>query len=107
MQAVQYSVPARYTVQIKLRRAFRSIPALPDAHILNNTYTFLKLAVLESKLEHKIVRNLCFVEWSQRQKTSRPTKAKKDRDAVIDDETYKAYQHTLDELNKSFQVMLV
>lgn len=59
LHAVQYAAPARYTLRILLRNAYRTGNAAEyDAQKINNTLTFLEGAAREKGLEHKIVKNL-------------------------------------------------
>lgn len=66
LRAIQFSKPARYTLRDRLRLAFRkgsSTDFLPEK--IENTIEFLKYATRENGLEHKIVKNLLFVWWTQ------------------------------------------
>ncbi|KAF3907210.1 hypothetical protein ABW20_dc0100548 [Dactylellina cionopaga] len=82
LQAVQYSSPARYSIRSKLRHAFRAdAPPLFNASTspassksttfpkkfsqsrVDNTIRFLNTAATRLGMEHKIIKNLCFVEW--------------------------------------------
>jgi hypothetical protein len=66
LAAVQYTVPARYTVRNKLRSAFRFTPASHyNARRISNTVDFLRLAAEKRGLEHKLVKNLCIVYYYQ------------------------------------------
>ena len=59
LHAVQYATPAKYTLKILLRNAYRTGNAADyDAQKINNTLTFLEGAAKERGLEHKIVKNL-------------------------------------------------
>ena len=69
LQAVQFSLPARFVVQAQLRRAFRQ-PTTPeqqkfDPKAVRRTIWFLKAAAAEKGLEHKIVKNLVKVAWNR------------------------------------------
>lgn len=59
LYAVQYAAPARYTLRILLRNAYRTGNAADfDAQKINNTVTFLEGAAKEKGLEHRILKNL-------------------------------------------------
>ena len=59
MYVVQYAAPARYTLKILLRNAYRmGNPTDYDAQKIDNTVTFLQGAAKEKGLEHKILKNL-------------------------------------------------
>ena len=67
LQAVQYSKPARYVLRDILREAFGKSPATEyQAKRIGNTILFLQNAAKSKGMEHKIVKNLIFVRWSQR-----------------------------------------
>ena len=66
LRAVQYSKPARFTLQTILRSSFRSEPALGfDQERVDNTLQFLRHATRERAVEHKIVKNLMTVRYWQ------------------------------------------
>jgi hypothetical protein len=66
LAAVQYSVPNRYCVRDKLRKAFRSAPASQyNQRRIDNTIQFLWTAAEKRGMEHKIVKNLCLVHYYQ------------------------------------------
>ncbi|KAK5120914.1 hypothetical protein LTR85_005698 [Meristemomyces frigidus] len=66
LRAVQYSKPARFVVQDRIRTAFReSSPASFDAYRIDRTLQFLDGAAKSRGLEHKILKNLMFVWWEQ------------------------------------------
>ena len=59
MYAVQYAVPARHTLRVLLRNAYRTGNAADfDAQRINNTVTFLEGAAKERGLEHRLLKNL-------------------------------------------------
>lgn len=67
LQAVQYSKPARYVVQERVRKAFRnSRPEEYDATRIARTLEFLDEAAKIRGLEHRILKNLMHVWWEQR-----------------------------------------
>lgn len=66
LRAVQFSKPARFTLRDRIRLAFRrGLAADYDAHKIKNTLEFLEYATRENGLEHKIVKNLLHVWWSE------------------------------------------
>jgi hypothetical protein len=66
LRAVQFSKPARYTLRDRLRLAFRKGSRLDlEPQRVQNTVEFLKYATKENGLEHKIIKNLLFVWWTQ------------------------------------------
>lgn len=67
LRAVQYSKPARFVVQDRMRNAFRDA-ALEnfDANRIGRTLQFLDGAAKSTGLEHKILKNLMFVWWEQK-----------------------------------------
>jgi len=67
LRAIQFSKPARYTLRDRLRLAFRKGSATDlDPQRVRNTVEFLQYATRENGLEHKIVKNLLFVWWIQK-----------------------------------------
>jgi hypothetical protein len=66
LRAVQFSKPARYTLRDRLRLAFRKGSAQDfEPSKVQNTLEFLQYATRENGLEHKIIKNLLFVWWTQ------------------------------------------
>jgi len=67
LRAVQYSKPARFVVQDRMRNAFRgSPPETFDASRIERTLQFLDGATKSKGLEHKVLKNLMFVWWEQK-----------------------------------------
>ena len=67
LHAVRYAKPARYAFRNILREAFGKSPASAfDAKRIGNTILFLQNAAKFKGMEHKIVKNLMHVRWSQR-----------------------------------------
>lgn len=67
LRAVQYSKPARFVVQERVRNAFRnSTPGDYDAIRIAQTLEFLDHAAKIRGLEHRILKNLMHVWWEQR-----------------------------------------
>lgn len=64
LQAVQYSMPARFVARDILRDAFRfGDPATFNEDKTERTVEFLKNAARERGLEHKIVKNLLHTSY--------------------------------------------
>lgn len=73
LRAVQFSKPARFVVQQRVREAFeKGTPDAYDAEAIRRTIWFLKAAAEERGLEHKIVKNLVRVARERVRGTSRP-----------------------------------
>lgn len=108
LKAVQYSVPARYSIITKVNRLFRQGPYLHGAEeqeIQDNTFLFLEIAAKEKGIEHKIVRNLCFVEWSQWQQSRsghKPVKNLVERE--LRSHIYDDYKAAVQELNQVHRI---
>jgi hypothetical protein len=67
LRAIQFSKPARFILRDRIRLAFRRGAASDfDAQKIQNTLEFLQYATKENGLEHKIVKNLLFVWWGQK-----------------------------------------
>ncbi|OMP86391.1 hypothetical protein BK809_0003561 [Diplodia seriata] len=66
LRAVQYSMPARFTLRDRLRRIFRTNDrASFDQRRIDNTLEFLRGATRERGLEHRIVKRLIHVWWHE------------------------------------------
>jgi len=67
LRAVQYSQPARFIVQRRLRNAFRQQDSAFrfDAAKIARTLEFLDGAARVKGLEHRILKNLMHVWWEQ------------------------------------------
>lgn len=64
LHAVQYAVPPRYVVRDELRRAYRSgLAADFNREKINKTVAFLQSATEETRMAHKILKNLVLVSW--------------------------------------------
>ena len=71
LRAVQYSKPARFVVQDRVRTAFRKSAADEfDRVRFERTLEFLDGAAKAKGLEHKIVKNLMHVWWEQKKLVS-------------------------------------
>ncbi|KAF2458945.1 hypothetical protein BDY21DRAFT_197662 [Lineolata rhizophorae] len=66
LRACRYSKPSRYVLRDKLRSSFRNgLPEEFDAQRIANTIEFLDGATRSKGTEHRILKNLTFVWWSQ------------------------------------------
>ena len=66
LRAIQFSKPARFTLRDRLRSAFRKGSASDfNQPKITNTLEFLRYAAKENGLEHKIVKNLLHIWWTQ------------------------------------------
>ncbi|PSN62195.1 DUF1763-domain-containing protein [Corynespora cassiicola Philippines] len=109
LRAVQFSIPARYTLRDRLRLVFhKGSPAEYDAQKINNTVDFLRHATAENGLEHKIVKNLLFVWWYQDKGGAGKSKNRlSTRDELETSTTaYDTFNHTLRMLNESMDMCL-
>ncbi|RMZ72721.1 Complex 1 LYR [Pyrenophora seminiperda CCB06] len=77
LRAIQFSKPARYTLRDHIRLAFRRGSATDyEPRKVQNTVEFLQYAAKENGLEHKIVKNLLFVWWVQKNGRARIAQGK-------------------------------
>jgi hypothetical protein len=59
LYAVEYSSPARNIIRTQLRKAFRQSPESQfDPQRIENTIQFLYNAAKNSKMEHRVLKNL-------------------------------------------------
>ncbi|KAF8248299.1 DUF1763-domain-containing protein [Wilcoxina mikolae CBS 423.85] len=104
LAAVQYTVPARYTVRDKLRTAFRSTPASHyNERRISNTLDFLHTAAKKRGLEHKLVKNLCMVHYYQ---LSYRKKRQIGKTGGVPPNAYNSYLENLGLLNESMDLDL-
>lgn len=69
LRAVQYSKPARFVAQDRVRAAFRSLPPEDfDPARIARTLQFLDGAATVRGLEHRILKSLMHVWWEQKTK---------------------------------------
>ena len=62
IHAIQNATPARYTLKSRVSKAFRTGDARDyDAKKIENTLHFLRKAAEESGLEHRVLKNVLFV----------------------------------------------
>lgn len=110
LRAIKFSKPARYTLRDRLRLAFRKGNAADlDASKIKNTLEFLRYAEAENGLEHKIVKNLLYVWWSQaRGGHKRPHKrgVSKQQEAEALITAYDPFNHNIRMLNESMGLCL-
>jgi len=104
LAAVQYSVPNRYCVRDKLRKAFRSAPASQyNQRRIDNTTQFLWSAAEKRGMEHKIVKNLCLVHYYQiAYRKKRPVHRGQD----VEETAYNGYLENLGLMNESMDLDL-
>ncbi|KAF8418491.1 hypothetical protein EV426DRAFT_577446 [Tirmania nivea] len=104
--AVQYSVPARYAIRDKLRKSFRERPPISfNQTRIDNTLEFLRAAGEHVGIEHRVVRNLCFVHyWQNNSRFRRFIEAAR---LGLTPATYQSYDETLRLLNESAELDLV
>ncbi|KAF7559210.1 hypothetical protein G7046_g4931 [Stylonectria norvegica] len=62
LQAVQYSLPARFVARDQIREAFREPGASLNPEGIKRTVWFLEAATKEKGLEHRILKNLLEVK---------------------------------------------
>ncbi|KAK3069407.1 hypothetical protein LTR53_012281, partial [Teratosphaeriaceae sp. CCFEE 6253] len=71
LRACQYSKPARFVIQDRMRNAFRSSPQSDyNAERIQRTVEFLQSAVASKGIEFKIQKSLTHVWW-ERQRLQR------------------------------------
>ncbi len=64
-RAVQFARPSRRMVTEKMRAGFRDPRGVFDAEGVRRTIWFLNAAAERRGLEHKILKNLCRVQWER------------------------------------------
>ncbi|KXT12997.1 hypothetical protein AC579_3162 [Pseudocercospora musae] len=104
LRAVQYSKPARYIVRDRLRAGFdeQSGNSFEPKRIAN-TLEFLDGAAKTRGLEHKILKNLVYVDWGESK--NRLYTLRKDI-LPLRINAYKNFYQTLDKLNESMEMCL-
>lgn len=109
LRAVQYSVPNRFVLRDRLRRAFResSISDFEPDRILN-TIRFLENASKDRGIEHKLLKNLLHVwseeprQWYLRNKAlQRKAKHRSHDTTRVHTQAYDKFYWTLERLNES------
>ncbi|KAJ4368203.1 hypothetical protein N0V83_006559 [Neocucurbitaria cava] len=109
LRAIQFSKPARYTLRDRLRLAFRKgSPANFEPHKIQNTVEFLQYATRENGLEHKIIKNLLFVWWSQANGGRSKSKARvlTQDELEIRTTAYDTFNHNIRMLNESMDLCI-
>ncbi|TDZ23125.1 hypothetical protein C8034_v001801 [Colletotrichum sidae] len=111
LRAVQFSVPARYTVRDQLRAAFRTDGNKLDKEVAQRTNWFLHAAAKERGFEHKILKNLVRVAFERSythswrgpyiRNEARGGKPKYDAVKAFQSTTYHHFDITVAMLNKS------
>ncbi|KAI9842850.1 MAG: hypothetical protein M1837_006871 [Sclerophora amabilis] len=69
LHAVQYASPARFTLRDRLRRGFRQSNDFNQQRI-DNTLEFLRGATRENGIEHRILKNILFVWYTQNRRVT-------------------------------------
>ncbi|KAJ4301525.1 hypothetical protein N0V90_003618 [Kalmusia sp. IMI 367209] len=109
LRAVHFSKPARFTLRDRLRLAFRKGSAADfKSQKIQNTLEFLHYATTQNGLEHKIVKNLLFVWWSQEKGgKGKPTAKHQSSDEIrIRTTAFDAFNHNIHMLNESMDICL-
>ncbi|KAJ4351796.1 uncharacterized protein N0V89_007140 [Didymosphaeria variabile] len=109
LRAIQYSKPARFTLRDRIRLAFRKGSAADfDAQKIQNTLEFLQYATKENGLEHKIVKNLLFVWWSQENGGKSKSTQKSPTHELMRMKTtaFDAFNYNIDMLNESMGICI-
>ncbi|KAF1846715.1 DUF1763-domain-containing protein [Cucurbitaria berberidis CBS 394.84] len=109
LRAIQFSKPARYTLRDRLRLAFRKGSIVDfEPQKVQNTLDFLQYATRENGLEHKIIKNLLFVWWTQsnggRSKPKARTLTWEEHE--IKTTAYDPFNHNIRMLNESMGLCL-
>ncbi|KAI5862385.1 DUF1763-domain-containing protein [Durotheca rogersii] len=115
LHAVQFAQPARFVARDRLRRAFREGEGQLDNRSLIRTLRFLEAAARTRGIEHKVLKNLLFVDYHRYYDSRRPWKhveramkqpPKQDTQKHIEKTAYKHYDMTVAMLNKSMGLCL-
>ncbi|KAK3899981.1 hypothetical protein C8A05DRAFT_17662 [Staphylotrichum tortipilum] len=122
LRAVQFAKPARMILTAKLRAGFRDPRGVFDVEAVRRTVWFLNSAAGRRGIEHRILKNLCRVEWERRQGATwkvrlRGERVREERGRVltgcvkrdpniIQGTEYEHYERTIDMLNKTFRLCL-
>ncbi|KAF2645246.1 DUF1763-domain-containing protein [Massarina eburnea CBS 473.64] len=108
LRAIQFSKPARFTLRDRIRLAFRKPATTYNAEKVANTLEFLQYATAQNGLEHKIVKNLLLIWWSQERggKGKPHTKALTQEETRIRTTAFDAFNHNIRMLNESMQLCI-
>ncbi|TGZ80393.1 DUF1763-domain-containing protein [Ascodesmis nigricans] len=107
MAAVHYAVPARYDMGNKLQRAFRNEPIENfDQERIDNTVNFLWVAARENGIEHKIVKNLCVVDYWRYSGRRRSQAFRNDPEQLMSLSAYNSYTENIGYLNETMKLAL-
>ncbi|BFZ55922.1 hypothetical protein PYCC9005_002963 [Savitreella phatthalungensis] len=89
----------------KLDRAFRSKDGPASDEVIARTYDFLVIAGTSKGIEQKLVRNLCYVEWSRWHERRNLYKLEKPGDPPL--EVFADYEEAIQELNHKHGLALL
>ncbi|KAF2855698.1 DUF1763-domain-containing protein [Plenodomus tracheiphilus IPT5] len=109
LRAIQFSKPARYTLRDRIRLAFRRGSATDlEPRKVQNTIEFLQYATRENGLEHKILKNLLLVWWTQDRAGRRRFRAQpaSSEEIEIKVTAYDTLNHNIRMLNESMGMCL-
>jgi len=65
LKAVCFALPSRYCIRDIIRGGFEDENFRPSIEIIQNTITFLDNAGRRKGIEDRIVKNICFMQWSK------------------------------------------
>jgi hypothetical protein len=71
LRAVQFSQPSSATITAQLRAGFRDPKGEFDPERVRKTVWFLNAAAQQRGLEHRILKNLCRVQWERESEVRR------------------------------------
>ncbi|OLL24095.1 UPF0593 mitochondrial protein [Neolecta irregularis DAH-3] len=67
LKAVCFALPNRYSIRDRIRGGFEDSNFRPSIEAIENTVAFLDIAARRKGLEDRIVKNICFMQWSKSQ----------------------------------------
>ncbi|KAJ4197585.1 hypothetical protein NW767_001171 [Fusarium falciforme] len=107
LQAVQYTIPARFVVRDQLRAAFRDPDMRYDENAIKRTIWFLEAAAREKGMEHKILKNLVKVQLGRAYHSSwQPMRGERTPMGEVKMTAYQHYDMTVAMLNKTMGLLL-
>ncbi|EEU45896.1 uncharacterized protein NECHADRAFT_102535 [Fusarium vanettenii 77-13-4] len=107
LQAVQYTIPARFVVRDQLRAAFRDPNMRYDENAIKRTVWFLEAAAREKGMEHKILKNLVKVQLGRAYHSSwQPMRGDISPMGNVKMTAYQHYDMTVAMLNKTMGILL-
>lgn len=103
MTAVRWASPARFALRDKLRRQFRSLPRHLCTHgAVGPTLAFLHRAAAVQGTEHRLLKNLCYIEWSRQHELRALLRSR----SVDDVDPYAGYDAAIRALNEKHGLLL-